>query len=52
MYDVLDQICDAVPYSVPLPLPKDTPFGRLVLFSSQEVIVPDPVIAGTSGMSP
>ena len=41
----------AVPYSVPLALPKDIPVGKLVLFSVQDVIVPEPVMLGTSGKS-
>ena len=43
--------CVAVPYKVPFELPKNIPFGKLVLFNSQEVINPDPVILGTSGKS-
>ena len=41
----------AVPYSVPLVLPNEIPVGRLVLFNSQDVIEPDPVMLGTSGKS-
>ena len=41
----------AVPYSVPLLLPKEIPVGKLVLFNVQEVIAPDPVTLGTSGKS-
>ena len=51
MYEVLAQSCVAVPYSVPLVLPNEIPVGRLVLFNSQEVIAPEPVIIGTSGKS-
>ena len=43
--------CVAVPYSVPLALPKEIPVGKLVLFNSQEVIAPEPVMLGTSGRS-
>ena len=32
-------------------LPKDTPVGKLVLFNSQEVIAPGPVMDGVSGKS-
>ena len=32
-------------------LPKDIPVGKLVLFNSQEVIAPEPVMLGTSGRS-
>ena len=41
----------AVPYSVPLELPKEIPVGKLVLFNVQEVIEPEPVMLGTSGKS-
>ena len=41
----------AVPYSVPLALPKDMPVGKLVLFNVHEVIAPEPVIVGASGKS-
>ena len=41
----------AVPYSVPLLLPKEIPLGKLVLFSVQDVIAPEPVMLGTSGKS-
>ena len=41
----------AVPYSVPLVLPKDIPVGKLVLFNVQEVIAPEPVMLGTNGKS-
>jgi hypothetical protein len=43
--------CVAVPYRVPLELPKEIPVGKIVLFNSQEVIEPDPVIAGARGRS-
>ena len=32
-------------------LPKEIPVGKLVLFSVQEVIAPEPVMLGTSGKS-
>ena len=32
-------------------LPKDRPVGKLVLFSVQEVIAPEPVMLGTNGKS-
>ena len=51
LYAVLVHNSVAVPYSVPLALPKDIPVGRLVLFNSQDVIAPEPVILGTSGKS-
>jgi hypothetical protein len=51
LYEVRAHNCVAVPYSVPLLLPKDKPLGKLVLFNSQEVIVPEPVMLGTSGKS-
>ena len=51
LYAVVVHNCVAVPYSVPLVLPKDIPVGRLVLFSVQEVIAPEPVMLGTSGKS-
>ena len=41
----------AVPYSVPLELPKEIPVGKLVLFNVQEVIEPEPVIVGARGRS-
>ena len=41
----------AVPYSVPLELPKEIPVGKLVLFNVQDVIAPEPVMLGTSGKS-
>ena len=52
MYAVLVHNCDAVPYSVPLLLPKNKPVGKLVLFNSHEVITPDPVMDGVNGKSP
>ena len=51
MYEVRVQSCVAVPYSVPLVLPKDIPVGKLVLFNSHDVIAPEPVMLGTSGKS-
>ena len=51
LYEVLVHNCVAVPYSVPFALPKDMPVGKLVLFSSQDVIAPEPVMLGTSGKS-
>ena len=51
LYAVVVHNCVAVPYSVPLALPKEIPVGKLVLFSSQEVIAPEPVTLGTSGKS-
>ena len=51
LYAVLVHNSVAVPYSVPLVLPKDMPVGRLVLFNSQDVIEPEPVMLGTSGKS-
>ena len=51
LYAVLVQSCGAVPYSVPLLLPNETPLGKIVLLSSQDVITPGPVILGTSGKS-
>ena len=51
LYEVRVHNCVAVPYSVPLPLPKDMPVGKLVLFNVQEVISPEPVIVGTNGKS-
>ena len=32
-------------------LPKEIPVGKLVLFSVQEVIAPEPVMLGTNGKS-
>ena len=52
LYEVRVHNCVAVPYSVPFVLPNEIPVGRLVLFNSQEVIAPEPVILGTSGKSP
>ena len=51
LYAVVVHNCVAVPYSVPLVLPNDIPFGKLVLFNVQEVIAPEPVVLGTSGRS-
>ena len=51
LYEVRVHNCVAVPYSVPLLFPKDIPVGRLVLFNSQDVIAPEPVMLGTSGKS-
>ena len=51
LYAVLVHSSVAVPYRVPLALPNDKPVGKLVLFSSQDVIAPEPVIVGTSGKS-
>ena len=51
LYEVRVHNCVAVPYSVPFALPKDMPVGKLVLFSSQDVIAPEPVMLGTSGKS-
>ena len=51
LYAVLVHNSVAVPYSVPLVLPNVIPVGKLVLFSSQEVIDPEPVILGTNGKS-
>ena len=51
LYAVVVHNCVAVPYSVPLLLPKEIPVGKLVLFSVQEVIVPEPVMLGSSGKS-
>ena len=51
LYAVVVHNCVAVPYSVPFALPNEIPVGRLVLFSSQDVIAPEPVILGTSGKS-
>ena len=51
LYAVVVHNCVAVPYSVPLALPKEIPVGKLVLFNSQEVIAPEPVTLGTSGKS-
>ena len=51
LYAVLVHNSVAVPYSVPLLLPKEMPLGRLVLFNSQDVIEPEPVMLGTSGKS-
>ena len=51
LYEVRVHNWVAVPYSVPLELPKEIPVGKLVLFNVHEVIAPDPVILGTSGKS-
>ena len=51
LYEVRVHNCVAVPYSVPLVLPKEIPVGRLVLFSAHEVIAPEPVIVGARGRS-
>ena len=51
LYAVVVHNWVAVPYSVPLVLPKEIPVGKLVLFSVQEVIAPEPVMLGTSGKS-
>ena len=51
LYEVRVHNCVAVPYSVPLVLPKDIPVGKLVLFNVQEVIAPEPVIVGARGRS-
>ena len=51
LYAVLVHNSVAVPYSVPLVLPKDMPVGKLVLFISQDVIEPEPVMLGTNGKS-
>ena len=51
LYEVLVHNSVVVPYGVPLLLPKEIPLGRLVLFNSQEVITPEPLIAGVSGRS-
>ena len=51
LYEVRVHNCVAVPYSVPLALPKDIPVGKLVLFNVHEVIDPDPVIVGARGRS-
>ena len=51
LYAVVFHNCVAVPYSVPLLLPKEMPVGKLVLFNSQDVIIPEPLIAGVSGKS-
>ena len=51
LYAVLVHNWVAVPYSVPLALPKEMPVGKLVLFSVHEVIAPEPVMLGTSGKS-
>ena len=51
LYAVVVHNWVAVPYSVPLPLPKEIPLGKFVLFSVQDVIVPEPVTLGTSGKS-
>ena len=51
MYAVVVHNWVAVPYSVPLALPKEIPVGRLVLFNVQEVMTPEPVMLGTSGKS-
>ena len=51
MYAVLVHNSVAVPYSVPLVLPNEIPVGKLVLFNSQDVIEPEPVMLGTNGKS-
>ena len=51
LYAVVDHNWVAVPYSVPLLLPKEIPLGRFELFNSQEVIAPEPVMLGTNGKS-
>ena len=51
LYAVVVHNWVAVPYTVPLLLPKEIPLGRLVLFNSQDVIIPEPLIAGVSGRS-
>ena len=51
LYEVRVHNCVAVPYSVPLALPKEIPVGKLVLFSVQEVIAPEPEMLGASGKS-
>ena len=51
LYAVRVHNCVAVPYRVPLLLPKEIPVGKLVLFNVQEVIAPEPVVLGTSGKS-
>ena len=51
LYEVRVHNWVAVPYSVPLVLPKDIPVGKLVLFNVQEVIAPEPVMLGTNGKS-
>ena len=51
LYAVVVHNWVAVPYNVPLVLPKDIPVGKLVLFNSQEVIAPEPVMLGTNGKS-
>ena len=51
LYAVLVHNSVAVPYSVPLALPNEIPLGRLVLFNSQDVIEPEPVMLGTNGKS-
>ena len=51
LYAVLVHNWVAVPCTVPLLLPKEIPLGRLVLFNSQDVIIPEPLIAGVSGRS-
>ena len=51
LYAVVVHNCVAVPYSVPLLLPKEMPVGKLVLFNVQEVIAPEPVMLGTNGKS-
>ena len=51
LYAVLVHSSVAVPYNVPLALPKDIPAGKRVLFSVQDVIAPDPVIVGARGRS-
>ena len=51
LYEVRVHNCVAVPYSVPLLLPKEIPVGKFVLFNFQEVIAPEPVIVGARGRS-
>ena len=51
LYEVVVHNCVAVPYRVPLLLPKEIPVGKLVLFSVHEVIAPEPVTLGTNGKS-
>ena len=51
LYAVVVHNCVAVPYSVPLELPNEIPVGKLVLFSVQEVIAPEPAIVGARGRS-
>ena len=51
LYAVLVHNSVAVPYSVPLLLPKEMPLGRLVLFNSQEAVYYTPVTLRTNGKS-